>query len=71
MRHRKAAEDDFAAVDIQQDAAVGFVRPPPARRVGLTERRDIAWLAVAHRKTIEMAAIFGAYAVTKPGRQRG
>ena len=44
--------------NVDQDAAVAFVRPPAARRVRLAQRRDVTHLAVDQPQAVQVAAVF-------------
>ena len=59
MGHRETAKQDLIGLDVHQNAAPGFVRPPPAGCISLTQRCYVLRAAFDHREAIEVTAIFG------------
>ena len=49
---------NFIALYIHEDAALGLVRAPTAKRVGFSQCGDVLWAAIDHGDAIQMTAIF-------------
>ena len=59
MRHRKAFADDPILGDVDQNAAVRAVLPPPIDHVGRRAGRHIADLTIVHCQAIQVTAVLG------------
>ena len=57
VRHRQAAEQHLAGLDLDQDAAVLLVLPPAARRVGLAQGGDEGRPALDQAQPVQVAAV--------------
>ena len=57
---------DLVGFHVDQHAAAGLVLPPCPRRIGCSQRGDVARLAVAHRNPVQMAAILRRQCADKP-----
>ncbi len=55
--HGEPADDYLAAGHVHQEAAVGLFFTPSGGRVGLAQRRDVAWAAIDHAQAVQVAAV--------------
>src|SRR6266545_7476652 len=58
VRHGKSTEQDFVALYVHQDAALGLVGSPAARRVGFSQCGDVLGAAIDHGNAIQVTTIF-------------
>ena len=65
--HRQATADHPAGGHLDQDAAVGLLRPPALLAVGLAQGGDVSDPAVPDREAVEVAAVL----VGQGGDERG
>src|SRR5690349_24680664 len=57
MRHREAAQNRLAALNVDQDPPIRLVLAPAARDVGLTEGGHVPRLVIDHAEAVQMAAV--------------